>query len=414
MIAITNIAELVVVPPGPIGGRAMGHVSTIEGATLLIDDDGCIGRFGAASSVDVPKSAEVIDAGGGCMLPGLVDCHTHTVFAGTREDEFVKRLEGKTYAQIAEEGGGIKATVEAVRKASVEELIELALPRLQRMLSYGVTTVEIKSGYGLTSADELKMLAVVKRLGELTPVELVASYLAAHTIPHEFAGRADAYLDEVLAPEVLQRIRDENLAEFADVFCERTAFDLTQARRYLETCKSAGLTPRVHADQITQMGASRLAAEVGASSADHLETIDDASVNALREAGTVAVLLPACSLYLGVEQAPARRLLEADLPVAVATDFNPGSCMIESLPLTMAVACTQMGMTPTEVVVAATANAAAVLGRQDRVGAIAEGKQADLVILDMPSHTRWFYAFGRECVAAVIKGGRIVHRCDGH
>ncbi|MCK4659765.1 MAG: imidazolonepropionase [Phycisphaerae bacterium] len=409
MLAITNIAELVVVQPGPIGGRSMGTVRTVNSAALVADA-GRIVRFGPAEKVDIPGDAEVVDARGGCVIPGLIDCHTHTVFAGSRENEFVKRLRGKSYAQIAEEGGGIKVTVEAVRKASVDELVELALPRLRRMLAYGVTTVEIKSGYGLTVVDEIKMLEAIKRLKELTPLELVAGYLAAHTVPREFAGRAGAYLDEVLKPDVLRRIVGEGLAEFADVFCERTAFDLDQSRRYLNACKAAGLTPRLHADQITQMGASRLAAEVGAASADHLETIDDASLAALRVAGTIAVLLPACSLYLGVEQAPARKILDADVPVAVATDFNPGSCMIESLPLTLAIACTQMRMTPTEALLAATANAAAALKRQGRLGAIAEGMQADLVVLDVPNHHRWFYEFGRDCVATVIKQGKLVYQ----
>ena len=409
MLAVTNIAELVVVPPGPVGGRDMGAVETVNNATLIVDRDR-IARFGPADETDVPDRVETIDARGGCVIPGLVDCHTHTVFAGSREDEFVKRLQGKSYAQIAEEGGGIKVTVEAVRQASTDELVELALPRLRRMLTYGVTTVEIKSGYGLTVADEIKMLEAIRRLRKLTPLELVSSYLAAHTIPKEFAGRPDAYLDEVLAPPVLQRIVDDGLAEFADVFCERTAFDLEQSRRYLDTCKAAGLAPRLHADQLSQMGASKLAAEMGATSADHLETIDDESLTALRDAGTVAVLLPACSLYLGVEQAPARKIIAAGLPVALATDFNPGSCMVESLPLTLAIACTQMRVTPTEALVAATANASAVLKRQDRLGAIAEGMQADLVILDVPNHARWLYDFGRNCVTTVIKGGLVVHQ----
>ena len=406
MLAVTNIAELVVVPLGPVAGPAMRRVETIADAALVIEGE-CIARYGPARSVAIPASAEVLDARGGCVIPGLIDCHTHTVFAGSRAHEFVQRLAGKSYAEIAEAGGGIKVTVEAVRKANVEELVALALPRLQRMLGYGVTTVEIKSGYGLTVPDELKMLEAVRRLRALLPLELVGSYLAAHTIPREFSGRLEAYLDEVLAPAVLRRIVDEGLAEFADVFCERTAFGLDASRRYLRACRAAGLTPRIHADQITQMGASKLAAEVGAASADHLETVDDASLAALRDAGTVAVLLPACSLFLGVEQAPARRIIDAGVPVAVATDFNPGSCMVESLPLALAVACTQMRLTPTEALVAATANAAAALRRQDRLGAIAPGMQADLVVLDVPDHERWLYEFGRNCVAAVIKKGRV-------
>jgi imidazolonepropionase len=281
------------------------------------------------------------------------------------------------------------------------------------MLENGVTTVEIKSGYGLTIDHELKMLETIRRLDELQPIELVGTYLAAHTIPREYTGRADAYLDAVLDDAVLSRIRDEGLAEFCDVFCERTAFDLAQSHRVLSTAERFGLRPRLHADQITQMGATTLAGEVGAISADHLETIDDAGVAALKKAGTVAVLLPGCSFYLRVEQAPARRLLEADLPVALATDYNPGSAMLESLPLVMAIACTQMRMTPTEALAAATANAAAALNRQDRLGAIKAGMQADLIVLDVPNHLRWCYEPGRNVVQTVIKAGQVVYSKGG-
>lgn len=407
MLAIRNIGELAVIPPGPICGRSMRSIDCIDSAALLIEGDR-IAWFGPQRELDAPSAAESIDAEGGCVIPGLIDCHTHTVFAGTREVEFVQRIEGRSYAEIAEAGGGIKVTVEAVRKASCEDLVELALPRLKRMLAAGVTTVEIKSGYGLTVADELKMLEAIQRLKKLQPIELVPTYLAAHTIPREFEGRPDEYLDTVLDKDVLTRIRNEELAEFCDVFCEQTAFGIDQSRRVLETAKRFGLTPRLHADQITQMGATKLAGDVGAVSADHLETIDDEGLAALKAAGCVGVLLPGCSFFLGVEQAHARGLLDADLPVAVATDYNPGSAMIESLPLVMHIACTQMRMTPTEVVIAATANAAAALNRQDRLGAIQAGLQADLVILDVPNHNRWLYEPGRSCIRTVIKKGAVV------
>jgi imidazolonepropionase len=252
------------------------------------------------------------------------------------------------------------------------------------------------------------MLHVVRRLAKLQPISLIPTYLAAHTVPREFQGRPDAYLDAMLDPALLGRIQSEQLAEFADVFCERTAFDVAQARRFLATCKQYGMTPRVHADQISQCGASKLASELGASSADHLEHIDHAGIAAMKEAGTIAVLLPGCSFFLGVEHAPARRILDADIPVALATDFNPGSSPIESMPLILSMACTQMGMTPTEAIVAATANAAAVLKRQDQIGAFLPGMQADLLVLDVPNHRQWLYHVGRNCVRWVIKGGRIV------
>ncbi|MFH1111271.1 MAG: imidazolonepropionase [Planctomycetota bacterium] len=407
MVVIRNIGELVVVPPGPVGGRSMRTVDRIPSAAVLIEA-GRIAWFGREAELNPPPGCESIDACGGCVLPGLIDCHTHAVFAGTREVEFVQRIEGTSYAEIAQAGGGIRVTVEAVRRTSVEALVELTLPRLKRMLHNGVTTVEIKSGYGLTVVDEIKMLEAVRQLRTLQPIELVATYLAAHTTPAEFDGRSDAYLDTVFDDKVLARLRDEELAEFCDAFCDTTAFTVEQSRRVLVAGKRFGLRPKLHADQITQMGASSLAGEVGAVSADHLDKIDDAGIAAMKRAGCVAVLLPGCSWFLGVEHAPARRLIEADLPVAVATDYNPGSSMVESLPLVMSIACTQMRLTPIEAVVAATTNAAAAVNRHDRLGAIRVGMQADLVVLDVPTVERWLYEPGRNCVQNVLKGGRIV------
>ncbi len=405
MFAIRNIGELIVVPQGPIPGRSMRAVERIPSSAVLIDKDR-IAWFGPETALNAPTACESIDARGGCVLPGLIDCHTHTVFYGTREHEFVQRIEGAGYADIARAGGGIRVTVEAVRRTSVDELVESALPRLARMLRNGVTTVEIKSGYGLTIEDEIKMLEAVRRLRLVQPVELVPTYLAAHTTPREFSARSDDYLNLLFGDEVLSRIRDGRLAEFCDVFCETGAFTVEQSRRILSTAKRYGLRPKLHADQITQIGASALAGEVGAISADHLEKINDAGIAAMKRAGTVAVLLPGCSWFLGVEQAPARRLIEVDLPVAVATDYNPGSSMVESLPLVLSIACTQMRMTPIEAVVGATANAAAAVGRKDRLGAIQVGMQADLLVLDVPTVERWLYEPGRNCVRSVIKGGR--------
>ncbi|MDO8631932.1 MAG: imidazolonepropionase, partial [Phycisphaerales bacterium] len=232
----------------------MRTVDRIRSAAVLLDGDR-IAWFGPEDGLDAPSGCESIDACGGCVLPGLVDCHTHTVFAETRESEFVQRIEGRSYAEITQAGGGIRVTVEAVRRANLEELVETALPRLARMLRYGVTTIEVKSGYGLTVDDEIKMLEAVRRLRSLQPIELAATYLAAHTTPREFSGRSDVYLDLVFDDKVLARLRDERLADFCDVFCETTAFTVEQARRVLTVAKRFGLRPKVHADQITQMGA---------------------------------------------------------------------------------------------------------------------------------------------------------------
>jgi len=408
---VTNIGELCRVKPGPVRVDDPSALARRKNMAVVIED-GRIRWVGKQSALDATGDHETIDADEGCVIPGLVDCHTHTVFAGSRENEFVQRIQGRSYTEIAEAGGGIRNSVRAVREATVDELVEVAKPRLARMLALGVTTVEIKSGYGLSPADELKMLEAIKRLRADQPVEIAATYLGAHTVPPEFDGRPDAYLDALLVDDLLNRIVNQKLASQADVFCERTAFDVDQSRRFLERCKAFGLSPRVHADQITQMGATRMAASVGAVSADHLETIDDGGLEAMRRAGTIGVLLPACSLFLGVPQAPARRIIDAGVPVAVATDFNPGSSMVESLPLTMSIACTQMRMTPAEVLVAATANAAAVLERSDRIGAIEAGMQADLVILDVPNLERMMYEVGRPAARIVVKNGQVVWRCE--
>jgi imidazolonepropionase len=407
VLVIRNIGELILAPDGTGPVVNTSELTRIRNAFVSIDGDRIV-AFGLDEECIVLDWFTVIDAEGGVVTPGLIDCHTHTVFAGSREDEFVKRIRGMSYAQIAEEGGGIKTTVHDVRAAGVDELVALALPRLGRMLAGGVTTIEIKSGYGLSAADEIKMLEAAVRLGDLQPIEIVTTYLGAHTIPADFAGRRRDYIDLVISDALMGHIAREGLASRCDVFCEKTAFTFDESREILLAAKAFGLAATLHADQITQIGASRLAAEVGAVSADHLETIDAGGIEAMKEAGVIGVLLPGCSFFLGVEQAPARTMIEAGLPVALATDYNPGSSMVESLPLVMSIACTQMHMTPTEALIAVTTNAAAALNLGDRVGGIREGAQADLLILDVPNVDRWLYHVGCNCVKTVIKKGRVV------
>jgi imidazolonepropionase len=309
---------------------------------------------------------------------------------------------------IAKAGGGIRSTVRAVRGASKEELVELALPRLARMLANGVTTLEIKSGYGLNVPDEIKMLEAVKELENRQPIELVPTLLAAHTVPDEYLDRRSAYVDLVTSDELLGRVADQGLAEFVDVFCEESAFTVAESRRILEAAKAKGLAPKIHADQITNMGASLLAAELGAVTAEHLECVDEEGIRALAKAGVIGGFLPGCSLFLGGAPAPARRLIEGGVPLLVATDYNPGSSMIESLPLVLSTACTLGKLTPQEALVGATANAAAGLGRGDRLGRITVGLQADLVVLDAPSVDSWLYEVGRNSVRTVIQAGRVI------
>ncbi len=408
-----------------IGELFLGDGRSIRNASLRIED-GKILDFRRGNSFEgarqhlIPSEqpecgrfdedgVEVLDARGGTVIPGLIDSHTHLVFAGSRCDEFVMRAKGMGYLEIARAGGGIWRTVEAVRRASLEELVELALPRLARMLGYGVTTVEMKSGYGLNVDDEVKMLLAVKELREVQPIELVATYLAAHAVPVEYRDRREAYVDLVTSDELMGRVAEEGLAEFVDVFCEEGAFTVEEARRILEAGRSRGLTPKIHADQITQMGASRLAAEVGCVSADHLERIDEGGIEALQKAGVIAGLLPGCSFYLGVAQAPARRLLDSGVPVAFATNYNPGSSMVESLPLALSIACTQMRVTPSEGLIGATSIAAAALLREKRLGRIEPGMDADVAILDAPGVDPWLSEMGRHTVRTVLKRGRVVH-----
>jgi imidazolonepropionase len=390
MLVIRNIGELF-----------LGDGRSIRDANLRIESGRILDYGGEAD--------ERLDAAGGAVVPGLIDSHTHLVFAGSRCDEFVMRAKGMSYLEIAQAGGGIWRTVEAVRKASLEELVDLALPRLRRMLSYGVTTVEVKSGYGLDVENEIKMLLAVRKLEELQPVELVPTYLAAHAIPPEYRDRREAYVDLVTSDELMGRVAEEGLAEFVDVFCEESAFTVPESRRILEAGRKRGLALRIHADQITQMGASRLAAEVGCVSADHLERIDEGGIAAMKDAGVIAGLLPGCSFYLGVAQAPARKLLDSGVRVAFGTNYNPGSSMVESLPLALSIACTQMKVMPKEALVGATSTAAASLLRDGRLGRLEPGKDADLVLLDASGVDPWLSEMGRSSVRAVLKRGRVVH-----
>ena len=408
---IQNIGQLVAVPPGPVTGQDFTTPPVITDAALLIED-GNIAWFGPADQTPDPtpsKAADqTIDAHGGTVVPGLVDCHTHVVFAGSREAEFVQRIGGATYIEILEAGGGIKNSVRALRQATIDELVEQSAPRLRRMLATGTTTVEAKSGYGLNAEDEIKTLLAIRKLNDDLLIDIIATFLGAHTIPPEFDGRPDDYLDSITTPGMLQRIKDENLAEFADVFTERGAFNIEQSRRFLSTCKEYGLLPKIHSEQITNSGATRLGVELGAVSADHLEYVDDETINALKGSGTIPVVLPGCSFFLGSDPAPARKLIDAGLPLALATDCNPGSAMIESLPLIMSIAAMMLRMTPMESLVACTANAATALNRADRIGAIAVGHQADVLVLDIPNVDRWPYQIGVNPVRTVLKNGRIV------
>jgi imidazolonepropionase len=362
----------------PLRGEALGRVDVLEHAYVLIDDATivAVGRMRDLGGLD--GDVEEVDGRGRCAIPGLVDCHTHAAFGGDRVDEFSLRAGGAGYEELHAAGGGILSTVRATRAASEDELTELVARRRDAMLRLGTTTFEAKSGYGLDRETELRSLRAIRTAGG------VPTWLGAHAVPPEFAD-ADAYLDFAL-DEVLPEAA--TIAEAADVFLERGAFDARQARRYLEACAQRGLTLRLHGDQFTEAGAIPLAIELGARSVDHLEATSDNGIGDLASSGVSGVLLPASALFLDRPMPPARALVDAGTIVALATDLNPGSAFTESLPLVCSLACTQLKLSPAEALAACTVNAAHVLGRADRKGRIAPGYDADLLLLDVPD---WRY-----------------------
>jgi imidazolonepropionase len=413
---ITNASQLVTLagPERPRTGAELRELAIIPNGALLIRD-GAIAALGATSEVEPLAGAEAerLDTGGRVVMPGFVDAHTHPVFAGTREDEYEMRAEGLTYQEIAARGGGIRSTMRRTRAASEDELFRMALPRVDWLLEHGTTTIEAKSGYGLTLEDELKILRVIRRLNQETPLTLVPTFLGAHEIPDEYRGtavgqRRDDYI-RLLMDEMLPRVATERLARFADIFCESHVFTVAEARLILARAKQLGLGLRLHADQLTLGGGGRLAAELGAVTADHLEWIDDDGIRLLAETKVTAVLLPGAVFNLGlVRYAPARRMIEAGVSVAIATDFNPGSSPTPSMQMALSIACTQMRMTPAEAITAATINAAYTLDLGHRVGSLEVGKQADAVVFDVTDYRQIPYFFGINHALVTVKAGRIV------
>jgi imidazolonepropionase len=389
-------------------GDAMRDLGLIRDAGVLCRD-GRIAWVGPMSerSGTLPGDIPELDAGGGVVLPGFVDSHTHLLFAGDRADEFGLRSGGATYQQIAEAGGGILHTVESVRAATKKELKRSGSRVCAELLRHGTTTVEAKTGYGLTMDAEVKMLEALNELKAEELITLCPTLLAAHAVPPEFRGRTGEYVDLVCSKMIPYAGR-KKLAAFCDVFCESGYFGLADAERILLTGREHGLLPKVHADELTPLGGAELAARVGAVSADHLERISERGIAALAGGGVVAGLLPGVSFFLGHGYAPARALIESGVPVAIASDFNPGSCMSYSMPMMMTIACTQMRMTPEEALVAATLNGAAALGLSAQVGSIEVGKQADLLLAEIPDYRHLAFHFGVNHIRTTIKNGTIL------
>ncbi len=358
--------------------------------------------------VELAPNATVLDVVGRVVTPGLVDAHTHPVFAGSRLDEFEMRLQGRSYEEIAAAGGGIRSTVRAVRQASEEELVRQALPRLDDFLALGTTTLEAKSGYGLSTESELRMLRAIRRLNALHPVDLVPTFLGAHEIPDEYRDRRSDYL-QLVTDEMLPAVREEGLAEFCDVFCERGVYSVEEARTVLGRAKALGFGLKIHAEQLSHLGGAQLAAELGAVSADHLDWCDENDLDALQQAGVVPVVLPGAVFFLGKNlYAPARRMIDRGMPLAVSTDYNPGSCPTPSLPMAGTLACLRQGLLPSEALVASTLGGAFALNRERQLGTLEPGKQADVVVWKVTDYRELFYHFGVARAERVVKKGEVV------
>ncbi len=418
-LVILNIGQLVTCSSDgkPKRGAAMRDVGIIEDAGVACIE-GRIAAFGRSKDVAAAfASTDSIDAAGRVVTPGFVDPHTHIVFAGDRLDEFELKIEGADYLDILKQGGGIISTVRRTREASLEDLVEHGISRLDKMLACGTTTVEIKTGYGLDPATELKMLAAIGELDLRHPIDIVPTLLAAHAFPPEFADDHDGYVDLIcgeILPQAWDWYTSSHFCEqrrpiYADVFCERNAFDLRQSERILKTAKALWFGLKAHADEFTNLGCSRLAIELGAASIDHLDAISDDEINLLAASETVGVVTPTVNFNLGSTHfADARKLIDSGCAVAISTDYNPGSAPCPSQPMTMALACRYQKLLPSEALNAATINAAFAVGAGNRTGSIREGNQGDLVLFNTGDYREIAYEFGAEMAELVVKNGQVV------
>lgn len=412
-VLLTNIGQVATLEghsKRPKTGDEMGELSIIENGAIAIKDEKILAigpTRDVLSQISEEPDLPSIEFLGMLAVPGFIDSHTHLAFGGSRENDFAMKLAGKTYLEILESGGGILNTLRSTRAASLEELVSNAFSYAESMLSLGTTTIEAKSGYGLDTKNELKMLQSIEDLRQKLPINFVSTFMGAHAVPPEFNGKTDDYVDLVVN-EMIPEVAKNGLAEYCDVFCEEGVFDVEQARRVLIAAKENGMRLKVHADEIVQLGGASLAAEVGAVSADHLLMASDEGLEDMLKAGTIATLLPATAFSLDTDYAAARKMIEMGLPVALATDFNP-NCANESLFFTIALACYKMKMQPREALSAVTINAAHALDRGETHGSLEVGKSADILVLECPNPEYLTWRFGVNLVHTVVTNGQVVH-----
>ena len=403
---LTNIGMLATpLGKGPKSGSEQGEIQILKDAWVLCED-GVIAQVGTGPA-PAAADAQAVDAQGSLVTPGLVDAHTHLIFGGWRQNELGLKLHGKTYLEIQNAGGGIQSTTNATRKATEEELTAKAAKALDEMMSFGVTTCEAKSGYGLALEHELKQLRAIRRLQEEHPMDVVATFMGAHLVPAEYKNDREAYV-RLVCEEMMPAVKEQGIAKFCDVFCEADTFTVEEARRVLEAGLKNGLRPKIHADEIEAIGGSQLAGEIGAISAEHLIVCPPEGIASMARGGVIACLLPATSFNLGSTFAPARDMVTAGVPVAMATDFNPGSCPCLNLQFVINLGCLKYKLTPEEVLTAVTLNGAAAIDMADKVGSVEPGKQADLVIWDAPDLDYICYRVGSNLTRRVIKKGAVV------
>jgi imidazolonepropionase len=413
---ITGVSQLLTLRGrGPRRGNALSHLGIIKDGALLVRD-GVIAEVGTRAVIETlpeAKNADKLDVGGRVVLPGFVDSHTHLIHAASRAEEYELKIAGASYEEIARKGGGILNSVKKLRAATTEALELRALSALKQFAACGTTTLEAKSGYGLNLTNEMTILGLHSRLQALQPIEIVSTFLGAHAVPAEYrnkANGAERYIN-LLTGTLIPEIGEDRLAEFCDVFCDRGAFTVEQAKRILQAGRQWGLSPRLHAEQLTRTGATQLAVQLGAASCDHLEHVNRADIRALAKSNTVATLLPGCDFHLGLKRyAPARDLIEAGAIVALATDYNPGTSPTVSMPMILSLACSQLRMTPAEAVTAATINGAYALRREKRIGSLEVGKQADLAVFEVADYREIPYYFGVNTCWATMKRGKIIQK----